>query len=649
MMDALTFISTTKFGFLLFILFLYPYKSVQQVPNERRYIGCFGDDFSRVLKDYTCIRGQDERCPECAGSGLNTLPGNGVACQNSAMTVDLCLAVCLERGHTYAGLQSGNECFCGNENSAYQKLGQEESECDQPCGGNTQQICGGSFYSSVYDLRKSCVIESLDPYLIPSMGIDYNGVSVVFNENDSLTFTCQTGYTLQGQRSATCQGEGSFSPALPTCQPPAVLSDVTCPTLSAPPDGSITPLQPIFRQGESAGFSCRPGFDLVGSDELICGVTGEWNADTPNCTESFCLLPPTVTNANWLLLGETRKVGDSVVVSVGVSALYSCLSGFTSSEPTSGMVCGEDSTWTLRGAPLNCVKDDGSNPGNLPVDEGGGGNNINQTAGVPALLWILIVIVIICLIIFLAGCIIMRTGSSSGPRDYKQRDPYISDGIVVTREGDPGKNQGPNNTAFIVPPPGRHHDPDVGIPAENYSSRATSIASGTLRDNQGFNLTPTEADKYIDSLFDIDGLEENGNPHSDDVIGPYHPTMGGFSAPPPRHPSPHHHPEGDDYPPPPPDPHYHDLERQRLDTPPQQSIYGDEMDLPAHSGPSRSSARSMYLPPAHDYPSVSDPQNTPSPSPSEDKSTQNPEKYFLDEVDEFFDGVNQKIDNCMMQ
>lgn len=74
-------------------------------------------------------------------------------------------------------------------------------------------------------------------------------------------------------------------------------------------------------------------------------------------TESFCLLPPTVTNAKWpLLFGETREVGDSVGVSVGGSALYSCLSGFSSSEPTSAMVCGEDSTWSLRGAPLNCVK-----------------------------------------------------------------------------------------------------------------------------------------------------------------------------------------------------------------------------------------------------------------------------------------------------
>lgn len=256
------------------------------------------------------------------------------------------------------------------------------------------------------------------------------------------------------------------------------------------------------------------------------------------------------------------------------------------------------------------------------------------------------------------------SGSSSGPRDYKQRDPYISDGIVVTRDGDKRRDQSMNHhhipattgTAFVGPAgttvPRR--DPEIGIPAENYSSRATSVASGTLRGNQGLDLTETDADRYIDSLFDIDGLETNNNANNDEVIGPYHPTMGGFGTP-SRGPSPFHHPEDDDYPPPPPEAHqYHDLERQRLDTPPQQGIYADTpggrgMDLPAHSGPSGSGSKNMYLPPSHGYPSVSDPNNAPSPAPSEDKSTQNPEKEFLDEVDDFFDGVNNKIDNCMMQ
>lgn len=154
-------------------------------------------------------------------------------------------------------------------------------------------------------------------------------------------------------------------------------------------------------------------------------------------------------------------------------------------------------------------------------------------------------------------------------------------------------------TAFIGPAGSavRNNDPEIGIPAENYSSRATSEASGTLRGNQTMDLTEAEADRYIDSLFDIDGFDGDNNNPANDVVGPYHPTMGGFG----RGPSPHHHPEDDDYPPPPPEAHqYHDLERQRLDTPPQQAIYADtpggSMDLPAHSGPSGSGSRNMYLP-----------------------------------------------------
>lgn len=70
------------------------------------------------------------------------------------MTVDLCLTLCLENGHAYAGLQSGTECFCGNEDAVYQKLAKDETTCNLPCGGNPSQTCGGDFWANVYDLSK---------------------------------------------------------------------------------------------------------------------------------------------------------------------------------------------------------------------------------------------------------------------------------------------------------------------------------------------------------------------------------------------------------------------------------------------------------------------------------------------------------------
>ena len=51
-------------------------------------------------------------------------------------------------GYTYAGLQSGVQCWCGD--SGYAKYG--EPECGFPCPGNDEQFCGGDWHNSVYEI-----------------------------------------------------------------------------------------------------------------------------------------------------------------------------------------------------------------------------------------------------------------------------------------------------------------------------------------------------------------------------------------------------------------------------------------------------------------------------------------------------------------
>ena len=49
----------------------------------------------------------------------------------------------------YFGVQNGDACYCGNDDSRF--LPVPESECDQPCAGDENQICGSSWRLSVYD------------------------------------------------------------------------------------------------------------------------------------------------------------------------------------------------------------------------------------------------------------------------------------------------------------------------------------------------------------------------------------------------------------------------------------------------------------------------------------------------------------------
>eukprot|EP01059_Diplonema_ambulator_P016847 TRINITY_DN28820_c0_g1_i1.p1 TRINITY_DN28820_c0_g1~~TRINITY_DN28820_c0_g1_i1.p1 ORF type:complete len:2516 (+),score=639.61 TRINITY_DN28820_c0_g1_i1:711-7550(+) len=66
----------------------------------------------------------------------------------NAATVEECTAICQHNGFTYAGMQAGSECWCGNSYSGY--AWNWDSYCNIPCTGNSAEMCGGVWKNSVY-------------------------------------------------------------------------------------------------------------------------------------------------------------------------------------------------------------------------------------------------------------------------------------------------------------------------------------------------------------------------------------------------------------------------------------------------------------------------------------------------------------------
>ncbi|XP_033642535.1 uncharacterized protein LOC117302661 [Asterias rubens] len=87
------------------------------------YMGCFLDDGNRAM----------------SADFYN--PGT--------MDVETCVTYCRLRGHPYAGLQAGSQCFCGDENYDVYGL-RSDGECSSNCNGNSNEQCGGSWRNSVY-------------------------------------------------------------------------------------------------------------------------------------------------------------------------------------------------------------------------------------------------------------------------------------------------------------------------------------------------------------------------------------------------------------------------------------------------------------------------------------------------------------------
>ncbi|KAK7934673.1 WSC-domain-containing protein [Apiospora marii] len=69
------------------------------------------------------------------------------------MTVPMCTSACKGQGFAFAGLEYGRECWCGNTKSdALEDASDPQCamQCDMPCGGDGNTICGGRAAIGIY-------------------------------------------------------------------------------------------------------------------------------------------------------------------------------------------------------------------------------------------------------------------------------------------------------------------------------------------------------------------------------------------------------------------------------------------------------------------------------------------------------------------
>lgn len=64
-----------------------------------------------------------------------------VQTSSATQTIESCTALCASYGFGVAGLEYGNECYCGTLDDV--EDAEISGECYMPCAGNAAQICGG--------------------------------------------------------------------------------------------------------------------------------------------------------------------------------------------------------------------------------------------------------------------------------------------------------------------------------------------------------------------------------------------------------------------------------------------------------------------------------------------------------------------------
>ncbi|KAL4230224.1 Sushi [Mactra antiquata] len=145
-----------------------------------------------------------------------------------------------------------------------------------------------------------------DPGCVPCMDISpiINGAWAM--STDGLTsmiqYSCHTGFTLHGDTSLTCNSSGYWSNDQPQC--------VQCEDVDSPNNGDVT----ISTNGSIsiAAYMCDSMYHLVGYDTSLCLDNGTWSVSMPSCV---CDNPTEPINGH--------------VTSDGYVAIYTCDLGYT--------------------------------------------------------------------------------------------------------------------------------------------------------------------------------------------------------------------------------------------------------------------------------------------------------------------------------
>lgn len=127
---------------------------------------------------------------------------------SGSLTKETCLLACVNRNSTWAMMQAGVNCFCGNNDmdKAVATGGNylPMDTCNRPCGGNQTQMCGGQYVGSLYNLSNTAVAQALPDKPAGWLGC-YNGGSNALRDvtwlNNTLTVaSCVNGCSELGYK-----------------------------------------------------------------------------------------------------------------------------------------------------------------------------------------------------------------------------------------------------------------------------------------------------------------------------------------------------------------------------------------------------------------------------------------------------------------
>ncbi|XP_043780059.1 C4b-binding protein alpha chain-like [Cervus elaphus] len=129
---------------------------------------------------------------------------------------------------------------------------------------------------------KGCESIVCDPPQVPN-GIILSGVGPTYNYEDSVLFSCEKGYILNGSNLIHCGANDKWHPSLPTCEL------ITC-VKPEVENGKLSVDKEKYVASENVTVQCNPGFSLVGPQIITCSENTTWHPTVPTCHWVNCTI-----------------------------------------------------------------------------------------------------------------------------------------------------------------------------------------------------------------------------------------------------------------------------------------------------------------------------------------------------------------------
>ena len=146
-------------------------------------------------------------------------------------------------------------------------------------------------------------------------------------EGETLTFTCNHGYIMNGHPTATCGDDDDQWTGFPIC------NIVTCNKPPIPNNGQRTGNS--FTYSSQLSYSCDVGYILIGSTDIVCLSTEEWSDAVPTCSIVNCGDPGTFYNGS--------NFGNDFTYNSTI--MFQCAEGYSMSGSTE-IICNSNGQWS---------------------------------------------------------------------------------------------------------------------------------------------------------------------------------------------------------------------------------------------------------------------------------------------------------------